>query len=191
MADVRPQSSQDPDLELGNQEPALTSPTIAQNIRDEEARARQYFLEEEARACAAWSSLDLFPRKYLLLGPNLFEGWQSSNSSYQGSLSESGSFAEPDSCSGFDSPSLPPHPSDLEALNKTWEQVKAHNTMCLKSVPGHKPSFHIMTDFFIQSASALSSNLKALYEAQEKRKVRRDKAQENRRIYRDRVKVSS
>ena len=133
MPDVQPQSSQDPGLELGNQEFALTSPTIAQNFRDEDARARQYFLEEKARACAAWSSLDLFPRKYLLV-PYIFESRMSSssqepgNSSYQGNGSYQGSLAESDSCSDFDSPSLPPPPSDLEALNKTWEQVRVHNT---------------------------------------------------------------
>lgn len=59
MADIQPQSSQDLDLELGNQEYVLTSPRNTQYFLDEEAHAHQYFLDETARASAAWSSLDL------------------------------------------------------------------------------------------------------------------------------------
>ena len=41
MADIRPQSSQDLDLELGIQELVLTSPTNIQRFQDEEAEAHQ------------------------------------------------------------------------------------------------------------------------------------------------------
>lgn len=142
MADDRPQASQDSDLsedsdlEIGNQELVLTSPTTTQYFQNEEAQVRQYYLDETAQARAAWSSLDLYPRKYLPFIYTL-EPLVDSKSS---SLSEPSSFSEPSirssqrgvselgSDSDFDSPSIPPSPSNLEALNKTWEQVRANNT---------------------------------------------------------------
>lgn len=116
-------------LEMGNQELVLAPPTTTQYFLNEEPQVREYFLDETARALAAWSCLDTFPRKYLpLIFEPPFGDSQSSSRSESSTLSYQRDFPEPGSDSDFESPSIPPSPSNPAALNKTWEQVRANNS---------------------------------------------------------------
>ena len=121
MADDRPQASQDSDfsedsdLELGNQELVLTSPSITQCFLNEEAPVRQYYLDETARARAAWSSLDLCPRKCLPFISTLEPFVESKPSS----RSSQRACSEPGSDSDFDSPPYRP-------AHQTWKRSIRH-----------------------------------------------------------------
>ena len=57
------------------------------------------------------------------------------------------SYSTSSSCSDFDSFITPPPPSDLEALHKTWEQVRTYRAATsIVSTPNPKALFPIMTD---------------------------------------------
>lgn len=117
LVDGRLQTYQDSDLHLGNQEFAFTSPPSTQCSQDEEAGRRALSQTE--------SPLDEQPPL-----------WNSSKLD---------SYLKPDKYSDFDSFSTPPPPTDLEALRKTWEQVRVHHTNVSKvsaqvntSIPYHE-----------------------------------------------------
>ena len=136
MANDRPQASQDSDisedsdLEMGSQKPELvpTSPTTTHYFLYQEPQVSQYFLDETARARAAWSALDTFPQIYLLIIGESFGDSKSRTFSNLSICSYQRDFPEPGSDSDFESPSTPPSPSNPDELNKTWEQVRANNT---------------------------------------------------------------